>query len=866
MSVMQEILVWTKSLPSWQSDAVSRLLTKQSLDVGDIDDLFALLKSAHGIYDPKGRVPRPLSSDQIPVHVPNERRIYLRAIKNMRNVNAIAKNQRLSFCESGLTVVYGDNGSGKSGYSRVLKRACRARDQNEKIYPNAKLSASEGAPEAEFDINVDGFEKTVKWVYEKEAPSELSSFAVFDTRCARIYLDDEGGFSYVPYGLHLFKELSEILRKLEDCVKNERLRYSVDRSVFKSLEGDTEVGRLVSALSAKTDLGKVDELINLTDEELTQRTELEKFLKEGNPKDKAEQIRLKSLRISSIAKKLEEASGLVCQSVVDKLIELSSTYRSAKSAAEMAAKDFNEKGGLLPGTGGEGWRTLFEAARKFALDAYPEKTFPYLGIGALCPLCQQPLIDGEARLRHFEEFIKQEAEVLSQKCRRNLYEAYKSIEDNSVRLDIDAAIYEEIDALDPGLSREIKDFESELVRRREAILSSVKSNEWGGLDSFALDPLPRIKGIISRMREEVDSLEKLSDEKTRNILQKRFMELDARFRMCQFESPLKEAVKKFRHQSSLDKCLSAVKTTEISKKSREFSERLISEDLKEALNKEFRGLGVDELSVSIKSRSERGKWLHKLKMDFQGSYSPGDILSEGEQRAVAIGSFLAEVNLSGGSGGVIFDDPVSSLDHRRRGFVAKRLVSEAKKRQVIVFTHDIYFLCILMEEASNSQVECFTQSLRRTSGGFGVADSGLPFEGMSVKKRIGALRSMQQSIRKLSLDGEEQECRRKTIEAYCKLRMTWERAVEEVLLRGVVIRFRKGVETQRLSGVVVCDSDYFSVSKGMSKCSNYAHDRAFMGDIDVPSPEELLGDIEALEKWRIQVEDRAESVIRSRKQ
>ena len=81
----------------------------------------------------------------------------------------------------------------------------------------------------------------MKWVYEKEAPSELSSFAVFDTRCARIYLDDEGDFSYVPYGLHLFKELSEILRKLEDCVKNERLRY---RSIVRFLSPWRVIRRL----------------------------------------------------------------------------------------------------------------------------------------------------------------------------------------------------------------------------------------------------------------------------------------------------------------------------------------------------------------------------------------------------------------------------------------------------------------------------------------------------------------------------------------------------------------------------------------------------------------------------------------------
>ena len=58
MSILQEILVWTQGLPAWQSDAVARLLAKQTLRADDQDDLFALLKLAHGIADPKGRKPK----------------------------------------------------------------------------------------------------------------------------------------------------------------------------------------------------------------------------------------------------------------------------------------------------------------------------------------------------------------------------------------------------------------------------------------------------------------------------------------------------------------------------------------------------------------------------------------------------------------------------------------------------------------------------------------------------------------------------------------------------------------------------------------------------------------------------------------
>jgi TPP-dependent pyruvate/acetoin dehydrogenase alpha subunit len=61
--------------------------------------------------------------------------------------------------------------------------------------------------------------------------------------------------------------------------------------------------------------------------------------------------------------------------------------------------------------------------------------------------------------------------------------------------------------------------------------------------------------------------------------------------------------------------------------------------------------------------------------------------------------------------------------------------------------------------------------------------------------------------------------------------MAWKRSVEEVLFRKVVLRFRKGVATQRLAEVSVDDNDYAQVDAGMTRCSNYAHDKAVAGGV-----------------------------------
>jgi hypothetical protein len=144
-------------------------------------------------------------------------------------------------------------------------------------------------------------------------------------------------------------------------------------------------------------------------------------------------------------------------------------------------------------------------------------------------------------------------------------------------------------------------------------------------------------------------------------------------------------------------------------------------------------------------------------------------------------------------------------------------------------------------------------------------DLDLPFEGMSTKERVGYLRNKQQYIKKIYKYGDEVEHRKLTADVYRQLRIAWERAVEEVHFRNVVLRFRKGIETQRLSGVLVEDGDYVIIDRGMSKCSNFVHDQVLLGGCKVPDPDELLADINELDGWRKKVSERGEVLSKKRK-
>ncbi|MGZ1520275.1 AAA family ATPase [Xanthomonas citri] len=866
MTVLREIFAWSQTLPTWQSDAIARLLAQNQLSEQDEDDLLALLKASVGIEDPQGRVAVPLTEAQIPVQPGVGRQVLVHELKDLTHVNAIARNQTLTIAPSGLTVIYGDNGSGKSGYTRVLKRACRARDQQETVHPNANLEHTDGeVAQATFSVSIDGERQELIWYQGQTPPDVLSSISVFDSRCAKSYLEQEDDYAYVPYGLEIFRGLARCFERLKVKIDQEAVAATPDLEAFSHLRGDTQVGKVIATLSAKTSPGTIEELALLDENQMARRGTLRESLRENDPLAKAKQLRLRSSRVAALAARVNAAQQRVSESAIQGLRHAASAYRTAKQAAEAVAQTHQARDHWLPGTGGEVWQELYEAAKRFAVQAYPEKAFEGLDQDDACLLCQQPLGEGAARLRDFGAFIEAEAEKILATKKRELTLIYQPMSKVPVSLGMDEATELEMRSENNALADQIKDLETALVARQTAIVAAAISDEWGSVPVMPESP----HSLLTRWTEQLDNsakeLEAASDEKARQSLQRELAELDARAQLGIVRDSVLSALEKILRQAKLRACLPALKTTALSNKASEIAQKVVSLDLAKALNQEFKALGVTALRVAAQSRSEKGKTLHRLRLELPRASSPSEILSEGEQRAIAIASFLAEVSLSGQSGGVVFDDPVCSLDHLRRERVATRLVQEAERRQVIVFTHDIYFLNLLGEYASRIGIAMLTQALTRRAQGFGVTSTDLPFEGKTSKQRVGALKDIHVLADKAYRQGEESEHRELTVRAYNQLRLAWERSVEEVLLRGVVVRFRKGIETQKLSGVSVSDEDYAEIEAGISKCSNYAHDKSEMGGVAVPEPSEVLADIKVFEGFIKAVQARGDATQASRK-
>ena len=263
----------------------------------DTDDIYALLKSAHGIVDPKGRVAKPVDPASVPSTPNASSLVQVTSIRDLQHVNALAEKQSLPIAATGLTVIYGGNGAGKSGYSRVLKRACRARDQSEPVRPNAALAPGKsGKATAVFDLLINGSASSVTWIDKQAAPDVLGAISIFDSRCARAYIDEQDDFSYVPYGLDVLEGLAKTLNQLKGMVETESAKSIPNTLPFASLSAtNTAVGKFLRGLSAKTKVLDIDAICTMSSDEASRLIALEKGLKEGNPRPEVLKVGTKSV-------------------------------------------------------------------------------------------------------------------------------------------------------------------------------------------------------------------------------------------------------------------------------------------------------------------------------------------------------------------------------------------------------------------------------------------------------------------------------------------------------------------------------------------------------------------------------------------
>lgn len=189
MEVSQEILAWSKDRPKWQRDALRRLFLQGELSGNDILALAELCKAQHGLAEPQAI--DPLTKKHFPSKRNASEPVSLESIFHLRSVNALAENQTLRFT-SNLTLVYGDNAAGQTGYIRILKSACRARGQ-ERVLGNVVSAASPLKPVVAIKYKVGDDVNSQEWSGNSE-DEFVTRVSVFDANpCPMAWAGSNGG-------------------------------------------------------------------------------------------------------------------------------------------------------------------------------------------------------------------------------------------------------------------------------------------------------------------------------------------------------------------------------------------------------------------------------------------------------------------------------------------------------------------------------------------------------------------------------------------------------------------------------------------------------------------------------------------------
>ena len=276
---------------------------------------------------------------------------------------------------------------------------------------------------------------------------------------------------------------------------------------------------------------------------------------------------------------------------------------------------------------------------------------------------------------------------------------------------------------------------------------------------------------------------------------------------------------------------------------KEASEQLLNKDFEKRFEDECKLLRAPSVTLNFPGRQGQ-----VTRRKLVASYKPNEVLSEGEQKALALADFLAEVTSVPASSPVVFDDPITSMDYRRIREVCDRILALAGNHQIIVFTHNISFAAELLSKAEKKSWKYY--DIRLEGGNPGVVTA-------ASHPRVDTIAQVSGRVKKLIDAAEKQngEVKAALVEkGYEELRGFSEIIVEYEMLKGVVQRYAPNVMMTKLDKINIgkLPDSMAAIMPVFEKSCRYiaSHSQPPETQGIRPTLDELKADYEALLKAR----------------
>jgi energy-coupling factor transporter ATP-binding protein EcfA2 len=620
--------------------------------------------------------------------------IYLISLEHRHGVNALKQNQTIKF-HNDITVLYGLNGAGKSSYFKVLNEIVGG-NQKKEVLPNIYLNAP-----VTIDVNISFKEKTgqpqtVNWNGDNRSLDLLNKCKVFDSSYLNGLLGTREADNTLmqPLGLNLFSYLvgliDEFKAKLTNKANEKRLEKPTITLEILSDENKTAfVKHQIDDVRKK----KIEDLFDFSDENSTKLKNTKRdlqYLNQSNIQDKISLKERDKVDINSIKEHIEYTNEKLSNFYTEMQGQLKSLAEN-KTANELAKKQF-EILSTIPKNNTPEWKEFIKSGENYKSQVDNSDK--------VCIYCHQPLQDENATklIKAYGEFLKDDSE---QKLNNSL-EEIETLTTNIKELPAALEIKENIkdilkehtfETTEKTLLEAINTAIGDFSLKQEGILKLLKEL---GINSEIR--LPDIASIVAQLKSISESIQEeigiLSEDNSKK--ETRIKELENSFKQLQENESIsnqKENIKKWFEINEAEQRLklkeSEIKTRRITELSKKAHSNLLTEALKQKFTEELNSLGYENLNINIEN-AKGGKGTSNTKLILSKNGDIKTILSEGEQKAVALALFIAETKIQKSKNPIILDDPVNSLDHKIAKNFAQRLLE--LKNQVILFNHHRLFL------------------------------------------------------------------------------------------------------------------------------------------------------------------------------
>lgn len=824
--IKEEIVGWVEQQPYWLQVVSDLIFKGEKLDDEVLDRIYELFKQELGLTK------EPLKKDDIQFSSgsntqSNYAKMKWKLISDVQGVNALKEGQSLEIGKQ-LTVIYGDNGSGKSGYTRIFNNAFLSRG-DKKILPNV-FKNDKVSPSALFEF-MDSDGKTSNISYPKDENNYLfSTISVFDTVSAMHDLTKEDELSFSPVEFKFFDKLMEAFVTIKDKLNAEISERNQTNNFEDYFDKDTSVKLAVKKLNGQSKYNEIKSIsdVSASDEVFKEKLKRKKYLESLNIDEKLKEFSSVKQDLEVLKENVQKLNSRFSAERIRKTHELLIERTSLKElSAQEGLPQFEDE--HIYKLGSSEWKNFILAA-----DAYYKSIDNKVDD---CIFCGQS-IEKITVIDKYWNYLKSSAEKNLSTAELNIKKLKINFKDQNLTLVVKKSRLEEwLKKNKLDLYEEILTAEREFSAIRSSIIENLASLEWNSsVESYNVN--------ISHFDDVFKMLEKNIEELDASKVTAELNEIDIYINEYGDKLKLEKLLPRIKEYISCMNWVDLAKKINLStQKITTFQNKLfskyVSEKYIERFHSECRRLEAN-FSAEIKQRGRKGSTVSKLTIS---GGSPTDILSEGEQRSIALANFLAETSLDDNNECLVFDDPVSSLDHKRRDSIAKRLVEEAGEKQVVILTHDITFL-ITIQKYCEDNINCQVDSIINWKGESGIVQDS-PWMTLPVRSRIKRLRNDLQSIKSFYDNDITDipngiEKYKERAKGWCGLlRETWEKSVEEILFNNAVQRLNPTIQTQRLKNAPYTKTLYMEIEAGMANCSSWVHDRASTMGERVPTPDEL---------------------------